>query len=118
MVVSEFSLGTASDLLLTCPSSTDPRTYTTAPRTEGELDGLSSAERRIAMLSEAVLPQCNEDLTRPRELEIARWNMEQFFSRDHADESWHRFYDDVHRAQMRLVSLVEDVEDPVSCWLF
>jgi len=114
----------AIHLGLTSSSPADPRTYTTTPRIEGELDGLPSAERRITMLSEATLPQENEERIAPRELAIARWNLQQFWERRERDrnnevvgemlEGWHRFYNEVHSAQMRLVSLAEDVQDEVS----
>ncbi|ORY88733.1 hypothetical protein BCR35DRAFT_350676 [Leucosporidium creatinivorum] len=93
------------------PMVINPRTFTTTPRTEDELSRLSSAERRITMLSEAVLPRENEEHVDTRELETARWNMEQFFARDDAEESWFRFYNDVHRAQLQLVARVQDVAD-------
>lgn len=112
--VEPFEVGVSKRLLLTLLFLTDPRTFTNAPRTEDELDGLSSAQRRLTMLSEAALPQYNEEATHARELELARWNMEQFFARDDAEQSWHSFYNDVHRAQMRLVSLSQDIMDEVS----
>jgi hypothetical protein len=76
------------------------------------------------MLSEATLPQENEERIAPRELAIARWNLQQFWERRERDrnnevvgemlEGWHRFYNEVHSAQMRLVSLAEDFQDEVS----